>query len=81
MKISTFEQAVGNTPLVPITRLHSGTGTVWVKLEMCNPFSVKDRAALFMLNAAEREGLWNPPAATQASGLLFWPPRAGTSVF
>ena len=74
MKISTFEQAVGNTPLVPITRLHSGTGTVWVKLEMCNPFSVKDRAALFMLNAAEREG------RLSAGGTIVEPTSGNTGI-
>lgn len=74
MKMSTLEQAVGNTPLVPITRLNSGTGTVWAKLEMCNPFSVKDRAALFMLNAAEREG------RLSAGGTIVEPTSGNTGI-
>ncbi len=62
MKINSFEQAIGHTPLAQITRLNSGPGKVWAKLEMFNPFSIKDRAALFMLNAAEQEGLLSPGA-------------------
>ena len=62
MKLTQFEQAVGHTPLLEITRLNPGPGRVWAKLEMCNPYSVKDRAALFMLNAAEREGKLRPGA-------------------
>ena len=60
MKTNTLEQTIGNTPLLQITRLNSGPGIVWAKLEMFNPFSVKDRAALFMLNAAERAGRLGP---------------------
>lgn len=60
MKTSTLEQTIGNTPLLQITHLNPGPGIVWAKLEMFNPFSVKDRAALFMLNAAEREGRLGP---------------------
>lgn len=63
MKISLFEQAIGNTPLAEITRLNPGPGHVWAKLEMFNPFSVKDRAAREMLNAAEKEGKL-PPGGT-----------------
>ena len=60
MKLAHLEQAIGNTPLVEITKINPGPGRVWAKLEMFNPFSVKDRAALFMLNAAEREGRLAP---------------------
>lgn len=62
MKLIQFEQAIGHTPLLGITRLPVGPGRVWAKLEMCNPYSVKDRAALFMLNAAEQEGRLAPGA-------------------
>lgn len=62
MKLTQFEQAIGHTPLLEITRMPVGPGQVWAKLEMCNPYSVKDRAALFMLNAAEQEGRLAPGA-------------------
>ncbi len=49
---------IGNTPLVELKRLvPSGRVSVWVKLEGMNPGgSVKDRAALSMILAAEAEG-------------------------
>ncbi|NOZ29892.1 MAG: cysteine synthase A [Chloroflexi bacterium] len=52
-------QLVGNTPLVRIRRLMGDAGaTVVAKLEFYNPASsVKDRIALSMIEAAEREGL------------------------
>jgi cystathionine beta-synthase len=54
----SLADVVGNTPLV---RLHRVTGTlatpVYVKLEYVNPGgSVKDRAALSMVEAAEKDG-------------------------
>lgn len=72
--MSTIEQAIGHTPLVQIARPNSGTGTVWAKLEMYNPFSVKDRAALFMLNAAEREG------RLSAGGTIVEPTSGNTGI-
>ena len=47
-----------NTPLVPIRRLSPSPQVhIWAKLEMKNPGgSVKDRIALSMIEAAEREG-------------------------
>lgn len=74
MKINTLEQTIGNTPLAQITRLNPGPGIVWAKLEMFNPFSVKDRAALFMLNAAEREGRLGP------GGTLVEPTSGNTGI-
>lgn len=77
MKINTLEQAIGNTPLLQITRLNPGPGHVWAKLEMFNPFSVKDRAALFMLNAAEKGRLGpggtivEPTSGNTGIGLAF----------
>ncbi len=57
-----FEGAVGETPLVRIRSLSEATGcTVLGKAEFLNPGgSVKDRAALAIVRAAEREGRLAP---------------------
>lgn len=48
---------VGGTPLLKLRRLSPPQGEVWAKLETHNPGgSVKDRAALAMVEAAERTG-------------------------
>ncbi len=53
---------VGNTPLVRLRRLAEGlTCQIVAKLETTNPGgSVKDRPAVAMIDAAEREGLLRP---------------------
>ena len=53
---------IGSTPLVRITRLvPPGSAEVWAKLEGMNPGgSVKDRVALSMIGAAEKEGMLAP---------------------
>ncbi len=50
--------SIGNTPLVEITQMNPEKGVkIFVKLEYMNPGgSIKDRAALFMINAAEKSG-------------------------
>jgi len=52
-------QTIGRTPLVRINRLAQGLpASVFVKLESFNPLSsVKDRAGIAMIEAAEKEGL------------------------
>jgi cysteine synthase A len=53
--------AVGFTPLVRINKLASPKATVLAKLESYNPCgSVKDRIALSMIQAAEKNGLIKP---------------------
>ena len=48
---------IGNTPLVKINKLNEGGAQVYVKLESFNPMhSIKDRIALAMIEAAEKEG-------------------------
>jgi cysteine synthase B len=56
--VTTLEQCIGNTPLVKLQRLAQGLESeVWVKLEGNNPAgSVKDRAALSMIQQAELRG-------------------------
>jgi len=52
---------IGNTPMVEISRIDSGPCRLFVKLENQNPTgSIKDRMALAMVEAAERDG--NLPA-------------------
>ena len=53
---------VGGTPLVKLNRVTEGLAcTVLAKVEYLNPGeSVKDRIAVRMIDAAEREGLLKP---------------------
>ena len=63
MKIhSSISALVGHTPLVRINRLApAGGAEVVAKLEFFNPsHSVKDRAALAMVDAAEKSGVLKP---------------------
>ena len=55
---SDITQCIGNTPLVRLRRITEGcAATVAGKLENMNPlWSVKDRIARAMIDAAEREG-------------------------
>jgi cysteine synthase A len=52
---------VGNTPVVRLNRIvPEGSATVYAKMEFFNPtWSVKDRIAKSMIEAAERKGLIN----------------------
>jgi S-sulfo-L-cysteine synthase (O-acetyl-L-serine-dependent) len=54
----TILERVGDTPLIPLRRVGAGLrGELWAKLESTNPGgSVKDRAGLWMVIAAEEEG-------------------------
>jgi len=53
-------EAIGNTPLVRLARLHP-PGNLVAKLEYTNPGgSIKDRIGLTMIEAAERDGLLKP---------------------
>src|SRR5881394_621718 len=52
---------IGDTPLVEITRMDTGPCQLFVKLENQNPTgSIKDRVALAMVEAAERDGKLEP---------------------
>lgn len=57
-------ELVGDTPLVRLNRVvPAGAATVYGKMESLNPAgSVKDRIALSMIEAAEREGRLKPGA-------------------
>ncbi|HSY89419.1 MAG TPA: pyridoxal-phosphate dependent enzyme, partial [Verrucomicrobiae bacterium] len=57
-------EMIGNTPLVEVTRLDTGPCRLFLKLENQNPGgSIKDRIALSMIEAAERDGRL-PPGGT-----------------
>jgi cystathionine beta-synthase len=52
---------IGDTPLVEITRIDTGPCHLFLKLENQNPTgSIKDRVALAMVEAAERDGTLEP---------------------
>jgi cystathionine beta-synthase len=52
---------IGDTPLVEVTRLDTGLCQLFLKLENYNPSgSIKDRIALSMIEAAERDGSLEP---------------------
>ena len=67
---------VGQTPLVRLSRVTEGIATpVVAKLETTNPGgSVKDRAAVAMIDAAEAEGLLQP------DGIIVEPTSGNTGV-
>jgi cysteinyl-tRNA synthetase len=57
-KLGNILNQIGGTPLVPVTRLNSNKNVqILAKLESFNPGgSVKDRPALYMIEAGERSG-------------------------
>jgi cysteine synthase len=59
VRYDSLVDSVGHTPLVGLPRLSpSADVRLWAKLEDRNPTgSIKDRAALFMIDAAEKDGL------------------------
>ena len=62
MRYDSLLDSVGNTPLIGLPRLSpSPEVRLWAKLEDRNPTgSVKDRPALFMVEAAEKAGQLRP---------------------
>ena len=64
MRFDSLLTSVGHTPLVGLPRLSPSPDVrLWAKLEDRNPTgSVKDRAALAMVDQAERDGLLTPGA-------------------
>ena len=60
--LDNISQAVGNTPLVKISDKICPAGrTIYAKAEYFNPLSsVKDRLALAIIEAAEKDGTLKP---------------------
>ena len=60
MKVNSVLEVIGNTPLVKLNKIFGSHVEVWMKLERQNPGgSIKDRIALAMIEAAEKEGKIN----------------------
>jgi cysteine synthase B len=64
MRFESLVDSVGRTPLVGLPRLSPSPDVrLWAKLEQDNPTgSIKDRAALWMVQDAEKRGLLSPGA-------------------
>jgi len=62
MKIfNNILETVGNTPIVKIRRMDTGVCDLYLKLENQNPSgSIKDRIAVSMIDAAEKNGSIEP---------------------
>ena len=57
MVVNNFAKAIGNTPLVKINKINKSTSNIYAKVESMKPLSsAKDRAALFMIEEAEKRG-------------------------
>jgi len=57
MILDDLTEAIGGTPLLRLSRFApTSPATLYAKLELFNPYSVKDRAVLSMLDAAESRG-------------------------
>jgi cysteine synthase A len=63
MAFDNVLQTIGNTPHIRINKLYGNTHKVYVKSERSNPGgSIKDRIALAMIEAAEKDGSLQPGA-------------------
>jgi cysteine synthase len=61
MRAANILATIGNTPHIRINRLFGSDHEVWIKNERANPGgSIKDRIALAMIEAAERDGTLKP---------------------
>jgi cysteine synthase len=60
--VDSVVELIGSTPMVRLRKVVAeGAAEIWVKLETFSPgFSVKDRAALGMIERAERDGTLHP---------------------
>ena len=68
-------ELVGKTPLVRINKINESKAEVYAKLEFFNPSgSVKDRAALAMIEDAEKKGILKP------GGLIIEPTSGNTGI-
>jgi len=63
-RFDSLEDSVGHTPLIGLPRISPAPNVrLWAKMEDRNPTgSIKDRTAISMIDAAERDGLLKPGA-------------------
>lgn len=74
MKASSILDTVGNTPHIRVSRLFP-SHEVWIKQERVNPCgSIKDRIALAMVEAAEKDGSLKP------GGVIIEPTSGNTGI-
>jgi len=75
MKANTVLDTIGGTPHIRVQRLFGPAAQVWIKSERSNPGgSIKDRIALSMVEAAERDGQLKP------GGTIIEPTSGNTGV-
>jgi cysteine synthase A len=61
MILDDMTQAIGRTPMLRLNRFLPGAkAEVLAKLELFNPYSIKDRPVLFMIRDAEERGILKP---------------------
>ena len=60
--VNSVLELIGNTPLMKLNKVANDSGaTILAKLEFLNPTgSIKDRIALSMIEAAEKQGITKP---------------------
>jgi cysteine synthase A len=74
MRARNILETIGNTPSIRVNRLF-GDAEVWIKSERANPGgSIKDRIALSMVEAAERDG------ELKAGGTIVEPTSGNTGI-
>jgi len=75
MRGETILDTIGNTPHVRMNKLYPDTHEVWIKQERVNPgHSIKDRIALAMIEAAEKDG------SLQEGGTIIEPTSGNTGI-
>jgi len=61
MIVDQLTELIGNTPMLRLNRLAAGSGAeILAKLEMFNPYSLKDRPGYYLIQEAERSGRLQP---------------------
>jgi cysteine synthase len=75
MRYNNINESIGHTPLIRLSKLSpAGAATVWAKMESFNPLGcVKERPALYMIEAAEEAGL------IDTTGTLIVEPTSGNT--